>query len=383
MNVDIFDISENGEGIGRIDGKVVFVKNALPGDCVNIEITKDKGSYCQGRIVGENKPVCGGAPLIRYPYDKQLAWKEKRVRDCLTRIAKLDDPKINPIVGMEYPYNYRNKGEFKVNAGLPFCNVDCTDCPIQSEKALEILKEFRENPVKNAEELVVRTSRDGEVLSYTIQASGYPLLFKGQNLINDHIGNLKIEVDAASFYQVNSVQCEKLYGLVKQYVEEGSFMLDLYCGAGTIGLFCSDKCSKVIGVESVREAIIQANRNAVINGNVNTTFICGKAEEVVPQKLQGVKADVVVLDPPRAGCKKSLLETVAQIGPEKLIYVSCDPSTLARDIKILTELGFEFIEATPVDMFAHTVHVETVALLGRKDFLPKKNTSETGSWQAL
>lgn len=363
MQIEIFDISENGEGIGRIDGKIAFVKNALPGEVVDAEITKDKGRFFQARIIGDNKPVCGGAPLLRLPYEKQLAWKEKRVRDCLTRLAKLEDPKLNPIVGMENPYNYRNKGEFKVNENMPYCNVDCADCPIQSKRALEILKEFRENPVKNAEELVIRTNREGDVLSYTIQASGYPLLFRGQNLINDHIGDLKIEVDAASFYQVNSVQCEKLYGLVKQYVDEGSFMLDLYCGAGTIGLFCSDKCSKVIGVESVREAIIQANRNAVINGNVNTTFICGKAEDVVPERLQGVKADIVVLDPPRAGCKRSLLETVAQIGPKKLVYVSCDPSTLARDIKILTELGFEFVEATPVDMFPHTVHVETVVLL--------------------
>ena len=367
MIVEIFDISENGEGIGRIDGKIAFVKNALPGDSVDIEIIKDKGRFCQARIKGDGKAVCGGAPLLRYPYEKQLAWKEKRVRDCLTRIAGLNEPKINPIAGMEHPYNYRNKGEFKVYGTLPFCNVACTDCPIQSEKALEIIRQFSENPVKNAEELIVRTNREGEVLSYTIQTSGYPLLYKGRNLINDHIGDLKIEVDAASFYQVNSVQCEKLYSLVKQYVDEGSFLLDLYCGAGTIGLFCADKCSKVIGVEAVREAVIQANRNAVINGNVNASFICGKAEDVVQTKLQGVKADIVVVDPPRAGCKKSLLETVAQIGPGKLIYVSCDPSTLARDIKKLCELGFEFMEATPVDMFPHTVHVETVVFMSRKE----------------
>ena len=157
--------------------------------------------------------------------------------------------------------------------------------------------------------------------------------------------------------------------------------MDLYCGAGTIGLFCSDKCRKVIGVESVKEAVIQANRNAVINGNVNATFICGKAEDVVKDKLQGVKADVVVLDPPRAGCKPSLLDTVAEIGPKKIIYVSCNPATLARDIKYLQSLGeknpdsngkpqaqyarYEFTEATPVDLFAHTQHCEVVTLLSK------------------
>jgi len=367
MLVEIFDISENGEGIGKIDGKVVFVKGALPGDSFEIEITKDKGSYYQGKIAGidSEKQTCGGAPLLRLDYDKQLLWKEKRVRDCLERIAKIENPKINKIVGMDNPYNYRNKGEFKVNESLPFCNVNCKDCPIQSKKALEVLQHFRDNPVKNAEELIVRTAQNGDVLAFTIQKSGYPLLFEGTNLINDYFGNLKIEVDAASFYQVNTVQCEKLYSLVKSYVDEGSFMLDLYCGAGTIGLFCSDKCSKVIGVESVREAIIQANRNAVINGNVNTSFILGKAEEVVETKLQGVKADIVVLDPPRAGCKESLLKTVANINPKKLVYVSCNPSTLARDIKILEANGFKFVEATPVDMFPHTAHVECVVLLSK------------------
>ena len=365
MIVDIFDISENGEGIGKIDGKIVFVKNALPGDSFDIEIIKDKGSFYQGRIVGDDKPVCGGAPLLRLPYDKQLEWKTKRVKDCLQRLAGIENPKINKIVGMENPYNYRNKGEFKVKEGLPFCNVGCKDCPIQSKKALEVLEHFNANPVKNAEELVIRNNAEGDVLSYTIQKNGYPLLFEGTNLINDHIGDIKIEVDAASFYQVNSIQCEKLYSIVKSYVDDGSFLLDLYCGAGTIGLYCSDKCSKVIGVEVVHEAIIQANRNAVINGNVNATFIEGKAEEVVSTKIQGVKADIVVLDPPRAGCKRSLLETVAEIGPKKLVYVSCNPSTLARDIKILEELGFNFIEATPTDMFPHTAHVETVALMSR------------------
>jgi len=365
MVVDFFDISENGEGIGRVDGKVIFVKNALPGDSFDVEITKDKGSYFQGRIIGDDKPVCGGAPLIRLPYEKQLEWKEKRVRDCLTRLAGIDNPKMNSIVGMENPYNYRNKGEFKVNENLPFCNVNCKDCKLQSKKALEVLEHFRQNPVKNAEELIVRTNSNGDVLAYTIQKSGYPLLFEGTNLINEYFGNLKVEVDAASFYQVNTLQCEKLYSIVKSYIDEGSSLLDLYCGAGTIGLFCSDKCSRVIGVESVKEAIIQANRNAVINGNVTASFILGKAEDVVKDKLQGVKADVVVLDPPRAGCKESLLKTVGEIGPKKLIYVSCNPSTLARDIKILQGEGFEFIEATPVDMFPHTAHVETVVLLSR------------------
>ena len=143
-------------------------------------------------------------------------------------------------------------------------------------------------------------------------------------------------------------------------------MLDLYCGAGTIGLSMAGQAARVIGVESVRPAVLDANRNAVINGIVNAEFLCGKAEEVVPKRLQGVKADVVVLDPPRAGCQPVLLETVAKIAPKRLIYVSCNPSTLARDIRFLADQGYRLVEATPVDMFPATYHVETVCRLSNR-----------------
>ncbi len=367
IRIKIEDISDKAEGIGRIDGKVCFVPGTLPGEEAEIVITQDKGKFYKGRLAEDRGPSCGGAPLLRMPYQEQLAWKERHVADCLTRLAKLENPKINPIVGMKEPYHYRNKGEFKIGAGLPYCNPDCRDCPIQSEKAMEVLADYRQHPRKNAQELIVRTAENGEFLAYTVQKNGFELLYSGEKILYDHIGPVKIEVDPFSFYQVNSIQREKLYSIVKSYVDEGSSMLDLYCGAGTIGLYCADKCSRVIGVESVHEAIIQANRNAIINHVVNTTFIEGKAEEAVAEKLQGVKADIVVVDPPRAGCKQSLLETVAQIGPKKLVYVSCDPATLGRDIRILSELGFAFEEATPVDMFPHTVHVETVVLLSKKD----------------
>jgi len=365
IKIKIDDLSDKAEGIGRVDGRVVFVKGALPGQTLDAVITEDKGRILKAEALGYTEPKCGGAPLIDMPYNDQLSWKEKHVKDALTRLGKIDNPKLNPIIGMEQPYNYRNKGEFRVGDERPLCSSVCIDCPIQDKLAMQLLKEFEENPVKNAQELVVRTNRNGDILSYTVQQSGYPLLYKGSNLIEDHIGKLKVEVDAASFYQVNSVQCEKLYGIVKEYVCKDDFVLDLYCGAGTIGLFCADKASKVIGVEVVKPAIIQANRNAVINGIVNATFICGKAEEVINTKLQGAKADTVIVDPPRAGCKESLLTAIIAIAPKQLIYVSCNPSTLARDLRILIDGGYSLVEATPVDMFPHTVHVETVALLSK------------------
>ena len=200
----------------------------------------------------------------------------------------------------------------------------------------------------------------------------------GKPTILDTIGGLNFEISPSSFYQVNPVQTEKLYAKALEYAgPSGSeTVLDLYCGVGTIGLFAAAAgAARVIGIESVKSAVIDANRNAVINGIVNARYVCGKAEEELPKLLSGEglsdgslkvdKADVVFLDPPRAGCDRSLLSAAVEAGPSRIVYVSCDPATLARDIRILTEMGYSFVEATPVDMFPWTAHVETVALLSK------------------
>lgn len=227
----------------------------------------------------------------------------------------------------------------------------------------------------------------------------------GKNTITEQIGHLKFEISPASFFQVNPVQMQRLYDQVREYVQMGArtespgassgpvgasdkpVILDLYCGVGSIGLYCADLAEMVIGIESVKEAVTDANRNAVINGIVGARYICGRAEEVLPAYVNGEgsgqagkvsvkvdeqlqdyirRADIAVLDPPRAGCRPELLEAVAGAGAGRIIYVSCDPATLARDIRFLGELGYEFVEGTPVDMFPHASHVETVVLLSRK-----------------
>jgi len=380
MRIEIFDISAEGDGIGKIDGKVVFVPNAVPGETVEIEIIEDKKRFAKGRRIDiPVDPVCGGCPLIRMDYSAQLAWKEKHVRECLERLGGLENPRVNPIVGMDNPYAYRNKCELRIGVGLPYCNIDCLDCPLQDEKTKEIVKEFRENPTKNAVELVVRTSKTGEFMAYTVQKNDYLLKYSGDHIIHDYIdtdfGRLKVEVDPLSFYQVNALQTGKLYSIAQHYADptpEDS-ILDLYCGCGTIGLSMAGHARRVIGVESMHSSILLANRNAVINGIVNTTFVEGKAEDAVKEKLQGFKANIVILDPPRAGCKESLLDTVMELAPEKIVYISCNPSTLARDIARLEArdadgngTSYRFVEATPVDMFPHTAHVETVVLMSRK-----------------
>ena len=203
----------------------------------------------------------------------------------------------------------------------------------------------------------------------------------GSPTILEEVGDLNFEISPLSFYQVNPQQMEKLYGKAIEYADlkGGETVLDLYCGVGTIGLFCADKLRKignegrVIGIESVKPAVIDANRNATINGIVNARYICGKAEEELPKMVSGeglkdeslkiTKADVVILDPPRAGCEEELLEAVVKVEPARIVYVSCDAATLARDIKFLTANGYEFVEATPCDMFPWTGHCEVVSLL--------------------
>ena len=199
----------------------------------------------------------------------------------------------------------------------------------------------------------------------------------GKPVITDYIGEVKFEISPRSFYQINPFMTEKLYRQVTEYAElTGSEnVLDLYCGVGSIGLYCADKAGYILGIESVKEAVVDANRNAAINGVVNARYICGKAEDELPKLLNGEgeqqlmeiakNADVVILDPPRAGCERGLLEAVIKVAPEKIVYVSCDPATLARDVKVLCEGGYGFVKAKPFDMFPWTGHVETVVLMSK------------------
>lgn len=193
----------------------------------------------------------------------------------------------------------------------------------------------------------------------------------GQTYITDYIGNVKYQISPLSFFQVNPVQTRKLYERALEYaqVEDGQTVWDLYCGIGTISLFLAQKTKKVYGVEIVPQAIEDAKRNAALNGFSNAEFYVGKAEDVLPKKYreEGVKADVIVVDPPRKGCDEALLRTIVQMRPQRVVYVSCDSATLARDLKYLTGEGYRVVEGTVVDQFPHTVHTECVIKLQRKN----------------
>lgn len=378
--------------------------------------------------VCEYSSMCGGCTYSCLEYSAQLQLKRKQVKDKLERIGKISDADVNEMEGMDSPFRYRNKAEFPVRGeAVGFFREkshdvsDIPDCLLQSIPAMAAAEGLRRTGNSHIRHLVTRTAfgtgqvmvvlvADSEEIDnleeiiYSIDDSINELedeyyylesvylnvrsrndknhmgdrfiCVAGRSAIVEDTGRLQFEISPASFYQVNPVQMEKLYSKAVEYMNltGDETVLDLYCGVGTIGLYAAEKAAKVIGIESVKDAVIDANRNAVINHIVNARYITGKAEEVLPKLIAGEyedkgivceKADVAVIDPPRSGCAPELLDTLAQAGPGRIVYVSCDPATLARDVRILTEKGYEFIEATPVDMFPWTSHVETVCLLSK------------------
>lgn len=450
--MEIVDLSTQGEGIGKVEGLAIFVPGAIPGETVKVRIAEHKKSIARGiveKIITPSpyriKPFCkyegncGGCGLQSIRYDGQLIIKKKWVKDRLSRIGGIENPIVHDVIPMEDPVIYRNKAQYVVarvtgeEKKLRACTVgfhrartheaiDIDHCPIQTEAANRIaevvrnyVKEFKV-PVYDSKtgtgllrHLIVKTAYGtGDVMVILVATArripgaewlagkisealedmeGYSfesmilnvnrtkrgeimgtecITLGGNPTIIDEMMGKQFEISALSFYQVNPTQTEKLYQKVIEYADLNGTetVLDLYCGVGTIGLFLADKAKRVIGIESQKKAVMDANRNAVLNGCVNAEFIHGKAEEELPKLTgQGIQPDLIVLDPPRSGCDLALLAAVAEAGPPKIIYVSCDPATLARDLKYLRGHGYEMVEAQPVDLFPHAGNVEVVALL--------------------
>ena len=453
--VTIEDIGVNGEGIGKVDGYTLFIKDAVIGDRVEVKVMKAKKNYGYARLMKILEPSaarveprcafarkCGGCQIQEMSYEQQLAFKEKKVRGNLERIGgfapELLDRVMDPVLGMEEPFGYRNKAQFPFGtdregrpvtgfyAGRTHDIISNTDCalgaPVNHE-ILEIILAFMEeygiasydektgqgllrhvlircgfttkeimvclvvngSEIPHAEELIRRLRGIGGMTSISlspntrqtnvIMGDSYQVLW-GQGYITDYIGSIRYQISPLSFYQVNPVQTEKLYSLALAYADlkGGETVWDLYCGIGTISLFLAQKAGQVYGVEIVPQAIEDARRNAGINEIENAEFFVGKAEEVLPEYYEkyarehggeSARADVIVVDPPRKGCDEALLDTVVKMRPEKVVYVSCDSATLARDLKMLCGAGYELEKVRAVDMFPMTVHVETVCLLSK------------------
>lgn len=481
VTVAIQDMGVNGEGIGRVNGYTLFIKDAVIGDVVEAKVTKAKKNYGYARLMNivtpsefRVEPVCrfarkcGGCQIQELSYEKQLEFKQNKVLGNLERIGGFSPEFLKAVfgdvIGMEKPFGYRNKAQFPFGtdkegqpvtgfyAGRTHDIIANTDCALGVPVNREILElvltfmkkyhipsydektgeglirhvlirygfttkeimvcfvvnrekaDFRNGkPVSNTksagnesgsyggwiphqEILVERLVQIPGMTSITvspnprqtnvIMGERYEVLW-GQPFITDYIGAVKYQISPLSFYQVNPVQTEKLYGLALEYADlKGQETVwDLYCGIGTISLFLAQKAGMVYGVEIVPQAVEDARQNAEINGIENIEFYVGKAEEVLPDYYKKYEkehpgeyahADVIVVDPPRKGCDTELLKIMVDMQPERIVYVSCDSATLARDLKYLCGEGYEIKKGRVVDQFGMSVHTETICKLVRK-----------------
>lgn len=442
----IEDIGVNGEGIGKVNGYTLFIKDTIPGDKIKGVVTKADKHFGYGRVLEVLEPSkdrveaacpiarrCGGCQIQEMSYERQLIFKKQKVQNNLDRIGKLEDYIIHDTLGCENTFRYRNKAQFPIGrnkegkiiagfyAGRTHDIMECEDCLIGIEENKQILdiiishmEQYNIEPydeknhkglvrhvlirkgfatgmimvciiingekLKEADKLVARlvsevkgmtdislnvnTEKTNVILGKKV------ITLYGNGYITDYIGDVQFRISPLSFYQVNPAQTKVLYGKALEYagLTGNETVFDLYCGVGTISLFLAKSAKKVYGVEIIPEAIEDAKVNAKLNNIENAEFYVGKAEEVIPKLYneQGITADVVVVDPPRKGCDEKLLETIVAMAPKRMVYVSCDSATLARDLKYLSEHGFKVMEVQPTDMFAHGVHVESVCLLSKK-----------------
>jgi 23S rRNA (uracil1939-C5)-methyltransferase len=446
---DIYEITveglgHSGEGVGRYEGFTVFIPYALPGEQVKVRITEVKKNYAKGKLLTVQSPAsgrteppcpiyyeCGGCQFQHLAYDEQLAMKRLTVVNAVSRIGKLENVTVHPVLAASNPWNYRNKMQFPVGrdgsrvalgcyAQGTHRIVDTPQCLIQHELNNKIVAAVRETILKldiapydeNTGSGVLRHilgrvgTASGEVMVVLVTAgeklpqqeaivselqAQIPNLVSviqninpkrtniilgeqtrtlwGRDTISDQLGPFTFRISARSFFQVNTKQAEALYETAVQYARLSGreTVIDAYCGTGTITLFLAGKAAKVYGIEIVKPAIEDAKKNAADNQVGNVEFAVGDAVDWLPAMYQkGLRPEVIVIDPPRAGCEQKVLETFAAMNPDRIVYVSCNPSSLARDLAILEELGYTTKEIQPVDMFPMTWHVECVALIERK-----------------
>lgn len=458
-NVKIEAVAAEGKSLAHVDGTVVFVEFAVPGDIVNVKVTKKKKNYMEGFILEIVKPsedrlqpfcehfgICGGCRWQPLPYDMQLKAKQQQVWDQLVRIGHLEIPDISPILPSDKTKYYRNKLEFTFSnkrwiynnedpdsltdeerLGLGFHVgkffdkvLDIKHCSLQPEPSNEIRLFIREYAVTHNLEfynirentgflrnIIIRNNQVGDVMltvcfAYDDQDKIVPMLYaiavefpqikslhyvineklndsisdldcilyKGDDAIWETMGKLKFKIGPKSFYQTNSEQAYKLYSVAKEFaaLTGNEVVYDLYTGTGTIAQFISDKASKVIGIEYVKEAIEDARINAEANGITNCTFFDGDMKDILTADFikEHGKPEVMIIDPPRAGMHPDVVKVIMEAAPERIVYVSCNPASQARDLAMMSPM-YEITAVQPVDMFPHTMHVENVCALKLKD----------------
>lgn len=399
LEVNIEKLDHYARGIARLDGKTIFVENALPCEKVIAKVVNEKKKFDEAvtsKILNESiervNPICpyynecGGCNTMHFNYDKQLEFKENKVKEVLKKFCDFDN--IKSIVKSNQ-FNYRNKVTLQVKVKCGYYKkksydiVPIDSCFIADEKINDIIKIVKTIDLSGINQIVIRvTNNESMIVFYCednikidisnlntvdtiIAISNKQEILKGKGYIEEEIHNIKYVISPTSFFQVNTLGMINLYNKVLEYADlkGNENLLDLYCGTGTIGIYLSKYCGKVFGIEINKEAIKDALLNKKINNLSNIDFQAGDVKDILNKNR--FKPDIIVVDPPRAGLDKKVIDEIISLKPNRLVYVSCDVVTLARDLNLLKE-KFDVIECTPVDMFPNTYHVESVVLLEKK-----------------
>jgi 23S rRNA (uracil1939-C5)-methyltransferase len=464
LNVEIIDAGTEGQSVGKVDDYVVFVKGAIPGDIVDVQITRKKHKFREGKAVNfhrysdkrttpvcEHFGTCGGCKWQNMQYSSQLQFKQNQVQNALVRIGKLDIPTIQPILPSAREYQYRNKLEFTfsnkkwltleqiADKSLDFSEgaggnrnalgfhipgmfdkvLDINTCHLQADPSNAIRLEVKKYAIENKldffdireqtgllRNIIIRTTSTGQImviviffkneetaiqgllghlqktfpaissLQYVINQKGNDTIhdqevhvFGGADAIYEQMEHLRFRISPKSFYQTNSEQAFELYKIARNFagLSGSEIVYDLYTGTGTIANFVAHQAKKVVGIEYVEAAIADARINSQLNEISNTAFFAGDMKDVLNDAFVSAngKPDVIITDPPRAGMHEDVVRKIASLAPHKIVYVSCNPGTQARDLVLLNDL-YKVTRIQPVDMFPHTHHVENVVLLEKR-----------------
>jgi 23S rRNA (uracil1939-C5)-methyltransferase len=457
-NLEVVDTTSEGKAVARHEGLVVFVEGAVPGDVVDVMVHRKKNSFAEGKVHAIKTPsknrvpptcehfgTCGGCKWQHFDYEAQLHFKQKTVQDALERVAKVEFPEIQPIIGNASPYFYRNKLEYSysnkkwltleqiqdksVEHNRNACGfhipgffdkvLDIHFCHLQNELSNAVRNTIKDYALKNEisffdirdkkgclRTLMIRTTSTGETmvllgvyeydeavlfsllefvkqqfpqitsLLYTHSHKANDSLtdleikvFAGRNHITEEMEGLKFNISAKSFYQTNSLQAFELYKITRRLagLTGNELVYDLYTGTGTIANFVAKQAKQVIGIEYVADAIVDAKANSKLNGITNTLFYAGDMKDILNDAFiqQHGKPDVIITDPPRAGMHEDVIKVMINASPQKIVYVSCNPATQARDLSLL-DANYKVTHVQPVDMFPQTAHVENVVLLEKR-----------------
>jgi 23S rRNA (uracil1939-C5)-methyltransferase len=459
LELDIVKFADKGKSLGHVDGQVIFVKEAVPGDRVRAEVFRRKKKFLEANLVELLEPsslrttprcryfgTCGGCKWQHVDYAAQLEAKRQSVSEALEHVGGFTGVEVRPTIGSEKPYFYRNKMEFSFSAdrwltpveiasgrefdtdfalglhvpGNFYKVLDLHECHLQSERSAELVNAVREFAKQNdwkpwdirnhtgyLRHLVIREGeRTGErminlvtsghdeermrlfaeflqrdfpetttlvnTINSTVAQTAYGEAMHtifGPGVIRDRIGPHTFEIAPKAFFQTNTSQAEKLYEIAREFADlkEDDVLFDLYCGAGTISIYMASQVKRVVGVENVEEAVANAKANAKANGVTNCTFVAADMLSIVNPKFTSThgRPDVVIVDPPRAGMHPKVVQRLARMRPRRLVYVSCNPQTQARDLQLLGD-EYQIDAVQPVDLFPHTDHVETVVRLTHK-----------------